>query len=31
LALLSHKQLTQDEMTQFIDRSNQIMMLMTKK
>ena len=31
LALLSHKQLTQDEMTQFIDRSNQIMLLMTKK
>ena len=31
LAVLSHKQLTQDEMTEFIDRSNQIMMLMTKK
>jgi len=30
LALLSHKQLTQDEMTEFIDRSNQIMMLMTQ-
>ena len=31
LALLSHKQLTQEEMTQFIDRSNQIMLLMTKE
>jgi Molecular chaperone, HSP90 family len=30
LALLSHKQLSSEEMTKFIDRSNQIMMLITK-
>lgn len=31
LALISHKQLTPDEMTKFIERSNQIMLLITKK
>ena len=30
LALISHKQLSPDEMTKFIERSNQIMMLVTK-
>ena len=30
LALISHKQLSPDEMTKFIERSNKIMMLLTK-
>ena len=30
LALLSHKQLTPEEMTKFINRSNQVLLLMTK-
>lgn len=30
LAMLSHKQLSPEEMTQFINRSNEIMMLLTK-
>ena len=30
LAMISHKQLTPDEMTKFIARSNEIMMLLTK-
>ena len=30
LALISHKQLSPDEMTKFIERSNKIMTLLTK-
>ena len=30
LALISHKQLSPEEMTKFIERSNKIMMLLTK-
>ena len=30
LAMLSHKQLSPDEMTKFVQRSNEIMMLLTK-
>ena len=30
LAMLSHKQLSPDEMTKFVQRSNEILMLLTK-